>query len=89
VALVKIANEGAARREALRIADIFRARVVDTGVDSFVFSLTGASEKVDSFLELMRNLGDTEIARSGVVAIKRGDKRGKPNLLAGINEVQD
>ena len=45
VALVKIANEGAARREALRIADIFRARVVDTGVDSFVFSLTGASEK--------------------------------------------
>ena len=86
VALVKIANEGAARREALRIADIFRARVVDTGVDSFVFSLTGASEKVDSFLELMRNLGETEISRSGIVAIQRGDKSGKPNLLAGVVE---
>ena len=86
VTLVKIANEGAARREALRIADIFRARVVDTGVDSFVFSLTGASEKVDSFLELMRNLGETEISRSGIVAIQRGDKSGKPNLLAGVVE---
>ena len=85
VALVKINNEGAARREALRIADIFRARVADTGVDSFVFSLTGASEKIDSFLVLMRNLGETEIARSGVVAIQRGGKLGKPNLNAGIN----
>ena len=80
VALVKIENEGPERREALRIADIFRARVVDTGVDSFVFSLTGASEKVDSFLQLMRNLGQTEIARSGVVAIQRSGKDGKPNL---------
>jgi acetolactate synthase-1/3 small subunit len=53
---------------------------VDTGVDSFVFSLTGASEKVDSFLQLMRNLGQTEIARSGVVAIQRSGKDGKPNL---------
>ena len=83
VALVKIENEGPERREALRIADIFRARVVDTGVDSFVFSLTGASEKVDSFLQLMRNLGHTEIARSGVVALQRSDKDGKPNLGYG------
>jgi acetolactate synthase-1/3 small subunit len=73
--LVKITNGGAERREALRIADIFRARVVDTAVDSFVFSLTGSPEKIDSFLELMRNLGDVEIARSGVVAIMRGEKR--------------
>ena len=60
-----------------------RARVVDTGVDSFVFSLTGAPEKVDSFLQLMRNLGETEISRSGVVALRRGDKDGVPNLGAG------
>jgi acetolactate synthase-1/3 small subunit len=86
VALVKIENEGAERREALRIADIFRARVVDTGVDSFVFSLTGASEKVDSFIQLMRNLGQTEIARSGVVAIARGSKDGTPSL---VPEAQD
>jgi acetolactate synthase-1/3 small subunit len=86
VALVKIENEGPERREALRIADIFRARVVDTGVDSFVFSLTGAPEKVDSFLQLMRNLGETEISRSGVVALRRGDKDGVPNLGAGSDD---
>jgi acetolactate synthase-1/3 small subunit len=74
-ALVKIVNAGSERREALRIADIFRARVVDTAVDSFVFSLTGSPEKIESFLDLMRNLGEAEIARSGVVAIKRGEKR--------------
>ena len=75
LALVKIVNAGSERREALRIADIFRARVVDTAVDSFVFSLTGSPGKIESFLELMRNLGDVEIARSGVVAIQRGEKR--------------
>ena len=75
LALVKITNAGSERREALRIADIFRARVVDTAVDSFVFSLTGSPEKIESFLDLMRNLGDVEIARSGVVAIMRGEKR--------------
>jgi acetolactate synthase-1/3 small subunit len=74
-ALVKIVNAGSERREALRIADIFRARVVDTAVDSFVFSLTGSPDKIKSFLDLMRNLGDVEIARSGVVAILRGEKR--------------
>lgn len=75
MALVKIVNSGAERREALRIADIFRARVVDTAIDSFVFSMTGSPEKIESFLDLMRNLGDVEIARSGVVAIRRGEKR--------------
>jgi acetolactate synthase-1/3 small subunit len=74
VVLVKIRNTGAERREALRIADIFRARVVDTAFDAFVFSLTGSSDKVDSFLVLMRSLGDVEIARSGVVAIAREPK---------------
>ncbi|MBN42319.1 MAG: acetolactate synthase small subunit [Alphaproteobacteria bacterium] len=85
LALVKIGNEGAERREALRIADIFRARVVDTGADSFVFSLTGAPEKIDSFLQLMRNLGRTEISRSGVVALQRSPKDGVPNLGAGAD----
>ena len=78
-ALVKIANTGSERREALRIADIFRARVVDTAVNSFVFSLTGSPEKIESFLDLMRNLGEVEIARSGAVAIMRGEKRGEEN----------
>lgn len=85
LAMVKIRNEGPPRREALRIADIFRARVVDTAVDSFVFSLTGSPEKIESFIQLMRNLGEVEIARSGVVAIRRGDKTRTPDaaLMAG------
>ena len=71
-ALIKVVGEGHNRREALRIADIFRARVSDTTIGSFVFSLTGSPEKLDSFIELMRALGDVEVARSGVVAIARG-----------------
>ena len=72
VAMVKIVNDGAQRREALRIADIFGAKVTDTTIGSFVFSMTGETEKVDSFIDLMKALGDVEVARSGVVAISRG-----------------
>ena len=72
VALVKIVNDGSNRREALRIADIFGARVTDTTITSFVFSMTGETDKVDSFIELMTALGEVEVARSGVVAISRG-----------------
>ncbi len=72
VALIKLVTKGPERRESLRIADIFRARVADTTVDSFVFMVTGTQEKIDAFTELMRSLGDVEIARSGVVAIARG-----------------
>jgi acetolactate synthase-1/3 small subunit len=58
----------------LRIADIFHAHVADTTIESFVFSLTGQRDKIESFVELMRALGDVEVARSGVVAIARGSK---------------
>ena len=74
LALVKVVGKGAKRVEALRIADIFGAKVSDTTVESFVFSLTGSPEKLDSFVELMRTLGQVELARSGVVAIARGAK---------------
>ena len=74
VALVKVVASGPERRESLRIADIFNATVADTTTESFVFSLTGKPEKVDAFIELMRSLGRTEIARSGVVGIARGAK---------------
>ena len=74
LALVKIVNQGTERREALRIADIFGARVSDTSIESFVFLLTGTPEKLDSFIDLMRALGTIELARSGVVAIARGPK---------------
>lgn len=74
LALVKVVNEGANRREALRIADIFGATVADTTLSSFVFVMTGSPDKVDSFIELMGALGRIEVARSGIVAIARGSE---------------
>ena len=74
LALVKIINEGKSRIEALRIADTFRARTLDSTLDSFVFEVTGNSSKVAAFIDLMQSLGDVEIARTGVSAISRGNR---------------
>ncbi|GBD57696.1 acetolactate synthase small subunit [Gluconobacter wancherniae] len=72
LALVKVVSRGEARTEGLRIADSFRARAVDTTAGSFVFELTGSSEKLDAFIELMRPLGLAEVSRTGIAAIARG-----------------
>ncbi|OHC54598.1 MAG: acetolactate synthase small subunit [Rhodobacterales bacterium RIFCSPHIGHO2_02_FULL_62_130] len=72
LALFKVAGKGEARIEALRLAEIFRAHVVDSTLESFVFEMTGTPEKIDSFAELMRPLGLREIARTGVAALSRG-----------------
>ena len=72
LALLKVSGKGDKRVEALRLADVFRAKVVDSTLDSFTFELTGASEKIDAFTDLMRPLGLTELARTGVVALSRG-----------------
>lgn len=72
MALVKVIATGEARVEALRIADAFRARVVDTTIESFVFELTGSAEKNDAFIELMRPLGLAEVSRTGIAAMARG-----------------
>lgn len=72
LALVKVAGKGEARVEALRIAELFRANVVDTTTQSFVFELTGSPDKVDSFIALMRELGLVEVGRSGIVGMMRG-----------------
>ena len=72
LALVKVVAEGEDRIEALRVADIFRARVVDSTLGSFVFEVTGDSGKVNAFIDLMRPLGLAEVSRTGVVAIARG-----------------
>ena len=74
LALVKVAGTGEKRVEALRVSDIFRARVVDSSHDHFLFEVTGKSEKLDSFVDLMRPLGLIDISRTGVVAISRGAK---------------
>ena len=70
--LIKVVSSGEKRVEALRIADIFRARVVDSTQESFVFELTGDSAKLEAFILLMRPLGLKEVVRTGVVAIARG-----------------
>ena len=72
LALVKVRGRGDNRVEALRIADVFRAKVIDTTTESFVFELTGASEKIDRFVALMRELGLVEVGRSGIVGMMRG-----------------
>jgi acetolactate synthase-1/3 small subunit len=73
--LVKVIGKGEARIEALRLADIFRARVVDTTIESFVFEITGSAEKLDAFIALMEPLGLAEVSRTGAVAIARGANR--------------
>jgi acetolactate synthase-1/3 small subunit len=75
LALVKVRGKGAKRVEALRVSEIFRARVIDTTHESFVFELTGAPDKIDSFETLMRPLGLVEVSRTGVLSILRGAER--------------
>ncbi len=72
MALIKILCVGEQRAEALRLADAFRARVVDATTESFVFEMTGNPDKIDAFLDLMRPLGLAEVSRTGVAAIARG-----------------
>ena len=72
LALIKVKGTGPDRVEALRVADIFRAKVIDTTHESFVFELTGAPSKIDKFLELMRPLGLVELSRTGVLSLSRG-----------------
>ncbi|MEP1588362.1 MAG: acetolactate synthase small subunit [Tateyamaria sp.] len=73
LAMFKVAGKGDKRVEALRLADIFRANVVDSTLETFVFEITGAPEKIDAFADLMRPLGLIEVARTGVAALPRGD----------------
>jgi acetolactate synthase I/III small subunit len=72
LALVKVAGTGEHRIEALRLAEVFRANVVDTTISSFVFEVTGSSVKIDRFVELMAEIGLVEVARTGIVAMARG-----------------
>ena len=72
LAMVKVRGKGDHRVEALRLADAFRARVIDATTGSFVFEITGKSDKIDQFVELMLPLGLVEVSRTGVVAIGRG-----------------
>ena len=72
LALVKVRSTGDKRVEALRLADVFRAKVIDAKTDSFVFEVTGNSDKVHTFIGLMENLGLVDVGRTGIVAMSRG-----------------
>ena len=72
MALIKVAGKGELRIESLRLADIFRARVVDSTTESFVFEMTGSADKLNAFITLMEPLGLVEVSRTGAVAISRG-----------------
>ena len=72
LALIKVSGTSEKRVEALRVADVFRAKVVDTTTSSFIFELTGAPDKIDSFVAIMRELGLVEVGRTGIVGMMRG-----------------
>jgi acetolactate synthase I/III small subunit len=75
MALIKVAGKGEARIESLRLADIFRAQVIDSTIESFVFEITGSADKLNAFITLMEPLGLVEVSRTGAVAIARGPGR--------------
>ena len=72
LAMIKVVGKGTDRDEALRLAEAFRARVIDASMESFVFELTGAVGKIDQFIDLMRPIGLVEVSRTGVAAMARG-----------------
>jgi acetolactate synthase I/III small subunit len=74
LALIKVRGTGEKRVESLRIADIFRARAIDSTIDSFVFEMTGSADKINAFIKLMEPLGLIEVARTGAAAIARGNQ---------------
>jgi acetolactate synthase I/III small subunit len=75
MALIKVAGKGESRIESLRLADIFRAQVIDSTTESFVFEITGSADKLNAFIALMEPLGLSEVSRTGAVAIARGPGR--------------
>ena len=72
LALVKVAGKGEKRVEALRLAEAFRAQVIDATTEHFVFEITGRINKIEQFISLMDPLGLVEVSRTGVAAISRG-----------------
>jgi len=72
LALIKVSGRGEKRIEALRLAEIFRANVIDASTEHFVFEITGRTPKIEQFIQIMTELGLVEVARTGIAAIGRG-----------------
>ena len=75
MALIKVVCEGEKREEVIKLSEIYRAKIVDTTKNSLVFELTGAIDKINSFIEMLRPLGLEDISRTGLAAISRGTKK--------------
>ncbi len=72
LALIKVSGRGEKRIEALRLAEIFRASVIDASTEHFVFEITGRTSKIEQFIQIMTELGLVEVSRTGIAAIGRG-----------------
>ncbi|MEO4042460.1 acetolactate synthase small subunit [Hoeflea sp. CAU 1731] len=72
LALIKVKGTGDHRVEALRLADAFRAQVIDANTEHFTFEITGRVSKIEQFIAIMRPLGLVEVCRTGVAALNRG-----------------
>ncbi len=72
LALIKVVNKGMERIEAMRLSEVFRARIIDATTESLVLEITGNSGKIDSFIALMQPIGMVEIVRTGVAGMSRG-----------------
>lgn len=82
LALIKVAGKGEKRIEALRLAEIFRASVIDASIEHFVFEITGRSSKIEQFVSIMKDLGLVEVARTGIAAVARGAEGMTPKSTA-------
>ncbi|ADC66293.1 acetolactate synthase, small subunit [Ferroglobus placidus DSM 10642] len=74
LALVKVNATPQTRGEIIEIANIFRGRIVDVARDSFIIEITGDEDKINAFIDLMRQYGIKEVARTGKIAMQRGSK---------------
>ena len=74
MALIKVVCDGDNREEVIRLSEVYRAKIVDTTKNSFIFELTGANDKINSFIEMLHPLGLEDISRTGLAAISRGKK---------------
>ncbi len=72
LAMLKVRGKGDDRVEALRLADAFRAQVIDANQDHFIFEITGRVSKIEQFIAIMKPLGLVEVCRTGVAAMNRG-----------------
>ncbi len=79
LALIKVSVNNQTRPEVMQLCDVFRARIVDVAQDSVIVEITGEEDKIESFTDLLRNIGIIEMVRTGIVAMGRGKHHMTPN----------